>query len=138
MSEHERPLSPHLQVYRPQMTSVLSIMHRFTGFGLALGLLVVTWWLTAAAMGPDQFLQFNECMSSFIGKAFLFGWLWALAYHMLNGVRHLFWDAGYLLEIKSAERAGWAVVIGSLLLAFGVFAAGFVSLIEPAAQAAQP
>ncbi len=138
MSQHERPLSPHLQVYSPQMTSVLSIMHRITGFGLAVGLLVVTWWLTAAMMGPDPYKQFYVCMSSFIGKALLFGWLWALSYHMFNGVRHLFWDAGYLLEIKSAERAGWIVVVGSLLLAFGVWAAGVLSLMQPAAQAVQP
>lgn len=112
----ERPLSPHLQVYRPQLTSVMSITHRATGFALAAGTLMAVWMLAAAAAGPDAFETFAAFTRSAAGRAMLAGWSAALFYHLCNGVRHLFWDAGKLLEIGDAYRAGYAVLAASLVL----------------------
>ena len=106
----ERPLSPHLQVYRPQLTSMLSILHRITGVGLAVGTLLLVWWLAAAASGPDAFATAQSFVGHVIGRLLLFGWTFALFYHLLNGIRHLFWDAGYGYEIATAYRSGWAAV----------------------------
>ena len=111
-----RPLSPHLQVYRPQISSVLSILHRATGIALCLGMVVVGWWLIAAASGPDAYARFHNCADSLIGRIVLLGWAFALFYHTLAGIRHLFWDAGHGFSIAATNRSGWAVVIGSLVL----------------------
>ena len=111
-----RPLSPHLQVYKPQISSVLSIFHRMTGIALCFGLLIVGWWVIAAASGPDRYLQFRGYAGSVVGQILLLGWAWALMYHTLAGIRHLFWDAGYGFSIPAFTRSGWAVVIGSLVL----------------------
>lgn len=116
MPTSNRPLSPHLQIYRPQITSVLSILHRITGFGLAAGAALVTWWLVAAAAGAETYETFHAFATSPFGRFFLFGFLWALCYHLLNGVRHLAWDCVWGLELKTAEKTGWAVVAGSALL----------------------
>lgn len=105
-----RPLSPHLQVYKPQMTSVLSIFHRMTGFALSIGLLPLTCWLYHAAYNPEGLEEFYEYASSIVGMLFLFGWSVAFYYHLANGIRHLLWDAGKLLEIEAAQRAGWLVL----------------------------
>ncbi|HUS52801.1 MAG TPA: succinate dehydrogenase, cytochrome b556 subunit [Thermohalobaculum sp.] len=111
-----RPMSPHLQIYRPQLTSMLSIIHRITGVGLALGAVLVVWWLLAAATSADYFATVDGLLTSWIGYLVLLGSTWALAYHMLNGIRHLFWDMGHGFEIETVERSGMAVVIGSGLL----------------------
>lgn len=111
-----RPMSPHLQIYRPQLTSMLSIIHRITGVGLALGAVLVVWWLLAAATGPEYFAIVDGLLTSWIGYLVLLGSTWALAYHLLNGIRHLVWDMGYGFEIETAERSGMAVVIGSGVL----------------------
>jgi succinate dehydrogenase / fumarate reductase cytochrome b subunit len=111
-----RPLSPHLQIYRPQISSVLSIFHRITGVGLALGAVLVVWWLLAAATGPEYFAIVDGLLTSWIGHLVLLGVTWALAYHLLNGIRHLFWDMGYGFEIETVDKTGWAVVIGSAVL----------------------
>jgi succinate dehydrogenase / fumarate reductase cytochrome b subunit len=111
-----RPLSPHLQIYRPQISSVLSILHRITGVGLALGAVLVVWWLLAAATGPEYFATVDGLLTSWIGHLVLLGVTWALAYHLLNGIRHLFWDMGYGFEIETVDKTGWAVVIGSAVL----------------------
>ena len=111
-----RPLSPHLQIYRPQISSVLSILHRITGVGLALGAVLVVWWLLAAATGPEYFATVDGLLTSWIGHMVLLGVTWALAYHLLNGIRHLFWDMGYGFEIETVDKTGWAVVIGSAVL----------------------
>ena len=111
-----RPLSPHLQVYRPQLTSVLSITHRTTGVALAVGTLLLVWWLLAAATGPEQFAVVQGILGSSIGRLLLLGWSWALFYHLANGIRHLFWDAGRGLELKTAYRSGWLVVLASIAL----------------------
>jgi succinate dehydrogenase / fumarate reductase cytochrome b subunit len=89
-----RPLSPHLQVYKPQLTSVLSILHRITGAVLAVGTLLVTYWLSALAGGPETFASANAILGSVLGKIVLFFWSWALFYHLANGIRHLIWDTG--------------------------------------------
>lgn len=113
-----RPLSPHLQIYKPQMTSVMSVLHRATGAALAIGLMLIVWMLVAAASGTDAFNVFLRFCNSGIGQLMLFGWTFSLYYHMCNGIRHLFWDAGFLFEIKNAYKAGYVV----LFFAFGLTA----------------
>lgn len=112
----DRPLSPHLQIYKPQLTSTLSILHRVTGAGLAAGALLVTAWLSAAAAGDDSFALAQKFRDSLIGQVMLFGWLFAFVYHFFNGLRHLKWDLGYGLNIKSVYRTGYIVVAASFLL----------------------
>ena len=116
MQNIERPLSPHLQVYKPQLTSVLSILHRATGTGLAVGTLIVAWWLLAALAGNDAFAMAQQFKHSLVGRLMFFAWIFAFFFHFLNGVRHLFWDAGHGLDIKSAYRSGWLVVAGAIVL----------------------
>ncbi len=114
MSSDQRPLSPHLQVYKPQLTSMLSILHRATGVALAAGTLVLVWWLVAAAASPAYFAFVQGFVGSWIGLILLFGWTYALFYHLCNGVRHLFWDAGLGFELETAYASGWAVVAVSI------------------------
>lgn len=116
MSINKRPLSPHLQVYRPQLTSVLSILHRITGFGLAAGVLLALWWFCAIIRGPASYEIFYAFSKNIVGQGLLLCWLFALAYHSLNGVRHLFWDAGYGLELNTAYKSGWAVFFGAVII----------------------
>lgn len=111
-----RPLSPHLQVYRPQLTSVLSITHRATGVALAAGTLLLVWWLVAAASGPEQYATVQAVMGSWPGKLLLLGWTFSLFFHLANGIRHLFWDAGLGFELKTTYASGWAVVAASIVL----------------------
>lgn len=112
----DRPLSPHLQVYRPQITSVLSILHRATGIALAVGTLVLVYWLLAAAAGPDSFAAAQGFVGSFIGQILLFGWSFALFFHLCNGIRHLAWDAGYGFDLDMATLTGWIVVAAASVL----------------------
>lgn len=116
MGTRARPLSPHLQVYRFQWTMLWSIIHRITGVGLALGSILLVWWLIALAVGPDYFAFVQGMLSSWVGRLLLLGWTWAMFYHLCNGIRHLFWDAGWGLEIDTARNTGLAVVAGSILL----------------------
>lgn len=111
-----RPLSPHLQVYRPQLTSVLSITHRATGVALAAGTLLLVWWLVAAATGPEQYATVQAVMGSWLGKLVLLGWTLSLFFHLANGIRHLFWDAGLGFELKTTYASGWLVVAATLVL----------------------
>jgi succinate dehydrogenase / fumarate reductase cytochrome b subunit len=111
-----RPLSPHLQVYRPQLTSVLSITHRATGVALAAGTLLLVWWLVATATGPEQFVTVQAVMGSWLGKLVLLGWTVSLFFHLANGIRHLFWDAGLGFELKTAYASGWVVVAATIVL----------------------
>ena len=127
MSADRRPLSPHLQIYKPQLTSVLSISHRATGVGLAAGLLLLTWWLLAAAAGPDSFAVVQDFLGSWLGYLILFGFSYALMFHLCNGVRHLFWDAGWGFELDTVYRSGWAVVIASVALTVLAWAIAIVS-----------
>ena len=111
-----RPLSPHLQVYKPQMTSMLSILHRMTGMANTVGLIFVAWWLVTSVMGEEHYDQFIDFITSPLGKFMLFGWTFSVIYHMCNGIRHLIWDTGKLLKIKDATKAGYTVVIVALIL----------------------
>lgn len=105
-----RPLSPHLQVYRWQITMVLSIHHRITGVALAVGTLLLTWWLLAAAAGPVAFATAQSLIGSPIGLLLLLGWTWSLFFHLANGIRHLVWDTGYGFEVSSIDLGGYMVV----------------------------
>ena len=125
MAQVERPLSPHLQIYRPQFTSVLSILHRFTGVALGLGTLLLVWWLSALAAGPEAFAGAQDFIGSFIGRLLLFGWTFALFYHLANGIRHLFWDAGRGYALPTAQASGWAVVIASGVLTVAAWVLGY-------------
>ena len=116
---NQRPLSPHLQIYKPQLTSVLSITHRATGVALAGGAVLAVYWLYALASGAQAFADAQALFGSWFGKLVLMGMMFALFYHLLNGIRHLFWDAGQALELKAAYQTGWAVVILSLILTIG-------------------
>ena len=110
-----RPLSPHLQVYRPQLTSMLSILHRATGIALSIGALYLATWVVCAALGPTAYGKFQAFNTSVVGRIVLGGWLFCAFYHLTNGIRHLFWDAGYGFELQDAYRSGWIVVAVSLV-----------------------
>ena len=110
-ARRDRPLSPHLQVYKPQWTSVLSIVHRITGVALAVGTLLLVWWLAAAASSAGYFAYVQGIMASWAGIVLLIGWAFALFYHLCNGIRHLFWDAGIGLELGPARMSGMVVVV---------------------------
>ncbi len=111
-----RPLSPHLTIYRPQITSISSILTRITGNALLLSALLVVWWLLAAATSPSAFALADGILTSIFGKLVLVLSLWGLCYHLLAGLRHLYWDTGGSMEIVWAEKLGWACVIGSVML----------------------
>jgi len=111
-----RPLSPHLQIYRPQLTAITSILTRITGNGLIVGTILVVWWLFAAAIGENYFNFADAILRSWFGKIVLTLSLWAVWYHYLAGLRHLWFDAGRGLDIKTAEKLGWGCIIGSVVL----------------------
>jgi succinate dehydrogenase / fumarate reductase cytochrome b subunit len=123
-----RPLSPHLQIYKPQITSVLSILHRFTGLALVLGTLLLVWWLAAAASGAESYATVQAVIGSWIGRLLLFGWTFALFYHLCNGIRHLFWDAGLGFELPTVQASGWAVVAGSAVLTLAAWIWGYAAM----------
>jgi succinate dehydrogenase / fumarate reductase cytochrome b subunit len=125
---HARPLSPHLGIYRRQLTSVLSILHRVTGVGLVVGMLYLVYWLAAAAAGDDAFAAAQSFNGSFIGRLLLFGWTVAFFYHLLNGIRHLAWDAGLGFDLPATYRSGWAVVIGTAVLTLGAWVLGYYEM----------
>lgn len=110
-----RPLSPHLQVYRLPMLAILSILHRATGIALSVGALYLATWVMYAASNPHAYSLFQGFNSSIVGRFVLGGWLFSAFFHLCNGIRHLFWDAGYGFELKDADRSGWIVVIVSLV-----------------------
>ena len=112
----ERPLSPHLQVYSWQVQMVTSILHRATGIILVVGSLLVVWALLALAGGPQPWAEFSRGARSPLGFLVLFGWSWALAFHLINGIRHLVQDAGLGYRVETFIRSSWTSVIGSLVL----------------------
>jgi len=120
-----RPLSPHLQIYRPQITSVLSIFHRFTGVGLIVGLFVLAYWLMAAAYGPEAYARAQGFLVSGLGRLILFALTFALYYHLANGIRHLFWDIGLGFELPALRASGIAVVVFSLVLTLATWLAAY-------------
>jgi len=129
----KRPLSPHLQIYRPQITSVMSILHRLTGILLALGALQLAVWILAAAQGPEAFAPVQAFNGSWLGQAVLFGWTAALFYHLANGVRHLLWDAGFGFAPAQVATSGWAALavaaaltLLTWLIGTGIIDAGWI------------
>jgi succinate dehydrogenase / fumarate reductase cytochrome b subunit len=120
----ERPISPHLSIYRRQINMVMSIVHRITGSALYLGTLLLAAWLVAAAMGPREFAVVNGLFAHPLGLLVLLGYTWALIHHMLGGVRHLIWDTGHALDPKSADGLAWLTVIASVITTAVVWASG--------------
>lgn len=114
MADDDRPLSPHLQVYRPQITSILSITHRATGVFLSLAAVMLTYWLASAAYGPDSFARAQVAMESWFGRLILFGFTFSLFFHMCNGIRHLGWDLGWGFDLVKLRMTGVLVIIASL------------------------
>jgi succinate dehydrogenase / fumarate reductase cytochrome b subunit len=108
-----RPLSPHLQVYRLPLLANLSILHRATGVALSVGALYLATWVMYAASNPRAYALFQTFNMSIVGRIILGGWLFSAFYHLFNGIRHLFWDAGYGFEIKDAERSAWLVIVAA-------------------------
>ncbi len=106
----QRPLSPHLSIYRPQLTSLMSIAHRITGAALAVGSGIIVWWLVALAAGPRHYATAQSIITSPIGQIIMVGFTVALYYHLANGIRHLAWDAGYGLELPAVYKSGYAVI----------------------------
>ena len=116
MESNQRPLSPHLQVYRPQWTSVLSIVHRLTGVLLSVSTVLMVVWLVALAQGEQAYEGAVAFMSHPLMLIVLAACTAALFYHLLNGIRHLVWDTGMMLRLKPARASGWFVAIGALVL----------------------
>lgn len=116
MARHPSPLSPHLQVYRPQLTSMLSITHRATGVFLGAGALLLGYWLLAVAAGPASYERLIAILDSWPGRAGLLLVVLSFYFHLCNGIRHLFWDAGLGLDIRTTYRSGYAVLAASLAL----------------------
>ncbi|NIL93023.1 MAG: succinate dehydrogenase, cytochrome b556 subunit [Woeseiaceae bacterium] len=114
MSNTERPLSPHLSIYRWPITMTLSILHRATGVAMAVGFLVLAAWLVSAATGPEEYARFGATMSTVIGQLLLVGLSFAFFYHLMNGIRHLVWDTGRGLEKRQAIASAWFVLVASI------------------------
>jgi len=110
----DRPLSPHLQIYKPMLTMMMSIIHRMTGAALYFGSLMLAWWLIAAATGPEYFNYVNGLAGSLIGTLILFGYTWALIHHMFGGIRHFIWDTGSGFELTTIEFMARASIVASL------------------------
>jgi succinate dehydrogenase / fumarate reductase cytochrome b subunit len=120
-----RPLSPHLSVFRLLITTVMSGLHRITGLALVFGMLFLAWWLVAVASGPGAFDVANAFFGSFLGRLILFGFTWALIHHMLGGIRHMIWDTGFGLDPPTANKLAWATIIGSVALTLIVWVIGY-------------
>jgi succinate dehydrogenase / fumarate reductase cytochrome b subunit len=120
----DRPRSPHIQIYRPQLTSVLSIMHRITGVLLSAASVAVVAWLIAGSLGPEPYEAVLGTMRSWIGLLFLVIWTFCTFFHLCNGVRHLFWDAGAGFELRSIYLSGWSVVVISTALTIATWLTG--------------
>ena len=115
MSNTERPLSPHLSIYRWPITMTLSILHRGTGLAMAVGFLVLAAWLVSAAAGATEYGEFAALMSTPIGTVLLIGWSFAFFYHLANGIRHLVWDTGRGFEKRQANRSAWFVLSAAIV-----------------------
>ena len=122
-----RPLSPHLQIYKPLINMVMSILHRITGVALYVGTLLLAWWLMAAAAGPQYFELVNAIFASVPGRLILLGYSWALIHHMLGGVRHFIWDTGRGFDKSTVNLLSWSTIVGSVVItaAIWIFALGY-------------
>ena len=127
----ERPLSPHLFIYKPMLTMMMSIVHRITGAGLYFGTLLVAWWLVAAASSPNAYAGIGSFMNSVLGRIILFGYTWALMHHMLGGIRHLIWDIGRGFGPNEREWLAAANLIGSISLTIIIWAVGYLFMGGP-------
>jgi len=121
-----RPLSPHLQIYKPMLTMMMSIAHRVTGAALYFGMLLFAWWLIAAAAGANTYTGFETFMGSLIGRLILFGFTWALLHHLLGGIRHLIWDTLHGFEPAEREMLAAATLIGSIALTILLWGVGYL------------
>ena len=124
----ERPLSPHLFIYKPMLTMMMSIVHRLTGACLYFGTLLLAWWLIAAASSPNAYAGIGSFMSSFLGRLILFGYTWALIHHMLGGIRHLIWDVGYGFGPNEREWLTVATLVGSVGLTVLLWLFGYLTM----------
>ena len=111
-----RPLSPHLQIYKPQITSILSIFHRLTGISLSIGSFIIVAWIVSLSMGVESYSYFMSIVDNWFIQTIIFGFAFALFYHFSNGIRHLFWDAGLGFELKSVYVSGSMVVLNAIIL----------------------
>ena len=116
MTTRNRPLSPHIDIYRLPLLAIMSISHRITGVGLVIGLFALAWWLCAAAAGPDYFALVQAMFGSLLGRLFLFGWSVALFYHLCHGIRHLLWDAGWGFELPQAYLSAKVALAATVVL----------------------
>ena len=128
MSDSKNPLSPHLQIYRWHISSLLSITHRISGVINLLALILIFFWLLFLSLGESNYELFLILINSFFGKFILIGFTWSMSFHLLSGIRHLVWDLGYGFEVKTANISGAIVIVSSLLLTiiFWLFARGFI------------
>ena len=126
--QRERPLSPHLQIYRPMMTMMMSVAHRVTGAALYFGMLLLAWWLIAVASGPNAYGLFEAFIGSWIGLLILFGFTWALMHHMLGGLRHLIWDTLRGFEPAEREVLATSTLIGSVVLTLVLWVIGYLAM----------
>jgi len=120
-----RPLSPHLQIYKPMLTMMMSIAHRITGATLYFGMIVLAWWLISAAVGPNAYANVEWFMGSIVGRLILFGYTWALTHHMLGGIRHLIWDLGHGFGAQEREWLVAATIVGSVGLTIALWTVGY-------------
>jgi len=128
MNDSNNPLSPHLQIYRWHISSLLSITHRIAGVINLLALILIFFWLVVLSLGESNYELFLSIINSFFGKSILIGFTWSMSFHLLSGIRHLVWDLGYGFEIKTANISGTIVIITSLVVTvlFWLFARGFI------------
>ena len=125
---NKRPLSPHLQIYRPLINMVMSIFHRISGSALYFGMLFLAWWLISVATGPEYFALVQGFLSSIPGRIILFAFTWALVLHALGGIRHFIWDTGRGYELRTVNLLSWLSLIGSILITVGIWALGYKML----------
>lgn len=123
----ERPLSPHLSIYKPMLTMMMSIVHRMTGIGLYFGMALFVWWLFAAAQSPDYFDFAQDLVGSWFGRLVLFGFTWALVHHALGGLRHLLWDTGRGFDLVKIEWMARATIVGSIAITLLIWIAAYAA-----------
>lgn len=125
-TQSKRPLSPHLSIYKPIPTMVMSILHRVTGVALYVGTILVAWWLIAASTSGDYFAYANGFFGSWFGMLVLFGYTWALMFHLLGGIRHFVWDTGKLMAKQTSTKLAYATMIGSIILTALIWIIGVI------------
>jgi succinate dehydrogenase / fumarate reductase cytochrome b subunit len=130
-AQRARPLSPHLQIYKATLTMTMSIVHRITGSALYFGMLLLAWWLIAAASGPNAYSYVEWFMGSLIGRLILLGYTWALLHHILGGIRHLIWDTLHGLEPAEREMLTLATLVGSVSLTLVLWVVGYLAMGGP-------